>query len=196
MLDNAEGVSSCPDLLFGTVDSWLIYNLTGDDRVHVTDVTNASRTMLMNLKTLDWDDKLLGFFDVPRKVLPAVKSSSEVYGKLSYAGSPWPSVPIAGCLGDQQAALVGQRCLSPGMAKNTYGTGCFMLFNVGEQIVHSDHGMLSTVGYQMGKEAKPVYALEGSIAIAGAAVAWLRYGHINIQATYTYNYDAPTGTWA
>ena len=174
LLDHIPEVSACANLKFGTVDSWLIYNLTGGDRTHVTDVTNASRTMLMNLKTLDWDDKLLEFFQVPRGVLPTIKSSSEVYGHLKYSGCEWSGVPIAGVLGDQQAALVGQHCDRPGMAKSTYGTGCFMLFNVGEAIVHSEHGMLSTVGYKMGPEAKPVYALEGSIAIAGAAVSWLR----------------------
>ena len=174
LLDHIPEVSACANLKFGTVDSWLIYNLTGGDRTHVTDVTNASRTMLMNLKTLDWDDKLLEFFQVPRGVLPTIKSSSEVYGHLKYSGCEWSGVPIAGVLGDQQAALVGQHCDRPGMAKSTYGTGCFMLFNVGDAIVHSEHGMLSTVGYKMGPEAKPVYALEGSIAIAGAAVSWLR----------------------
>ena len=150
LLDHIPEVSACANLKFGTVDSWLIYNLTGGDRTHVTDVTNASRTMLMNLKTLDWDDKLLEFFQVPRGVLPTIKSSSEVYGHLKYSGCEWSGVPIAGVLGDQQAALVGQHCDRPGMAKSTYGTGCFMLFNVGDAIVHSEHGMLSTVGYKVG----------------------------------------------
>ncbi|KAJ3081614.1 Glycerol kinase [Quaeritorhiza haematococci] len=138
---------------------------------HVTDVTNASRTMLMNLATLEWDDELCEFFGVPKSVLPVIKSSSEVYGTVTDGN--FRDVPIAGCLGDQQAALVGQRCFLPGDVKNTYGTGCFMLYNTGNTPVQSQNGLLTTVGYKLG-DSEPVYALEGSIAIAGAAVKWLR----------------------
>jgi glycerol kinase len=155
------------DLMFGTIDTWLAWNLTG---LHITDVTNASRTQLMNLETLDWDDELLAEFGVPRAGLPSIKSSSEVYGE---AGEPLGGAPLAGMLGDQQAALLGQACLRPGQAKNTYGTGCFLLMNTGEKPFASSCGLVTTVGYKLG-EAKPVYALEGSIAIAGALVNWLR----------------------
>ncbi len=175
LLDNVEAVKQAADeerLCFGTVDSWLLWNLC---KVHVTDVTNASRTMLMNLENLDWDQDLSDFFEIPKGVIfPKILSCSEHYGDLIYEGSPWPQVLVCGCLGDQQAALVGQGCLSTGMAKNTYGTGCFMLYNVGDFIVHSESGMLSTVAYKMGKDKSAIYALEGSIAIAGAAVVWLR----------------------
>ncbi|KAL2917144.1 Glycerol kinase [Polyrhizophydium stewartii] len=161
-------------LMVGTVDSWLIYKLTGGAGrgVHVTDVTNASRTMLLNLETLEWDDSMLEFFGVRRSALPEVRSSSEVYGLV--ADGPLKGLPISGDLGDQQAALVGQRCFEPGMVKNTYGTGCFMLLNTGTQAVQSQHGLLTTVGFKLGKEAPVHYALEGSVAIAGAAVKWLR----------------------
>jgi glycerol kinase len=149
------------------MDTWIIWNLTG---VHITDVTNASRTLLMNLQTLDWDDELLDLLTVPRAMLPEIKSSSEIYGmaKGSLGG-----VPVAGDLGDQQAALFGQTCYSPGEAKNTYGTGCFMLLNTGETPVPSKSGLLTTLGYKIGNQ-KAVYALEGSIAISGALVQWLR----------------------
>ena len=159
--------------LFGTVDSWLLWNLTGgvDGGHHLTDVTNASRTMLMNLKTLEWDQEMLDFFDIPRDVLPMIRSSSEVYGTM--VGTTLSGIPISGILGDQQAALVGQMCFSRGEAKNTYGTGCFLLYNTGTDAVESNHGLLTTVAYKMG--ADPVcYALEGSVAIAGASVQWLR----------------------
>jgi glycerol kinase len=160
------------DALFGTVDSWLVWNLTGGPAggLHVTDVTNASRTQLMDLKTLAWDDGILSLFGIPRACLPRIVSSSEVYGE---AGAPLAGVPIAGILGDQQAALVGQACFSPGEVKNTYGTGCFMLMNTGETPYPSTRGLITTLGYRLGA-AKPVYALEGSIAIAGALVQWLR----------------------
>ncbi len=153
--------------MFGTIDSWLAWNLTG---LHVTDVTNASRTQLMNLETLDWDDDILAQFGIPRAGLPAIKSSSEVYG---VAREPLRGTPLAGILGDQQAALFGQACLQPGQAKNTYGTGCFLLMNTGEKPFASRSGLLTTLGFKLG-EAKAVYALEGSIAIAGALVQWLR----------------------
>src|SRR5256885_218418 len=159
-------------LAFGTVDSWLVWNLTGG-RVHVTDPSNASRTMLFNLRTGDWDDALLKVFGVPRSVLPAVGSSSEVYGETTlFAGGR--AVPIAGIAGDQQAALFGQACTQPGMVKNTYGTGCFMLMNTGTKPMASRNNLLTTVAWRIGKRTE--YALEGSIFIAGAVVQWLRDG--------------------
>jgi glycerol kinase len=156
------------DLLFGNMDAWLIWNLTGE---HVTDVTNASRTMLMNLETLDWDDEILKALEIPRAMLPKIKSSSEVYGKVK--SGDLKGIPVAGDLGDQQAALFGQTCFRAGEAKNTYGTGCFMLMNTGEKAVPSTAGLLTTLGYKIGNQ-KAVYALEGSIAITGALVQWLR----------------------
>ncbi|HEY4754282.1 MAG TPA: glycerol kinase GlpK, partial [Candidatus Limnocylindrales bacterium] len=175
MLENVSGVRAAVDdgkLLLGTVDSWCIWNLTGGPRggVHVTDVTNASRTMLMDLETLDWDPDLLAAMGVPREALAAIRSSSEVYGT---GAGDLAGVPIAGDLGDQQAALFGQACFDPGDAKNTYGTGCFMLLNTGGRAVPSEHGLLTTVAYRLG-DAAPVYALEGSVAIAGALIQWLR----------------------
>ncbi|MGB8839954.1 MAG: glycerol kinase GlpK [Aliidongia sp.] len=161
---NARAMAEAGDALFGTIDSWLLWNLTGQ---HLTDVTNASRTQLMDLATLDWDDGMLGEFGIPRAVLPRIVSSSEIYGEAL------GGVPIAGILGDQQAALVGQTCFKPGEAKNTYGTGCFMLMNTGTRPVASTCGLITTVAYRFGT-AEPHYALEGSIAIAGALVQWLR----------------------
>ncbi len=162
------------DVLFGTIESWLIWNLTGgpDGGVHVTDVTNASRTMLMNLRTLSWDDELLEFFDVPRAMLPEIRSSTEVYGTTSRVV---PGIRIAAALGDQQAALFGQTCFAPGEAKCTYGTGSFLLLNTGTTPVLSTHGMLTTVGFRIGEEPA-VYALEGSIAVTGSLVQWFRDG--------------------
>jgi glycerol kinase len=161
------------DALFGTIDTFLLWHLTGgpDGGLHLTDVTNASRTQLMNLATLDWDGGMLATFDIPRAVLPEIRSSSEVYGAARIA--PIAGVPIAGILGDQQAALVGQACFRPGEAKNTYGTGCFLLMNTGERPVPSTAGLITTVAYQLGT-APACYALEGSIAITGALVQWLR----------------------
>ena len=180
ILDNVDGVRSDAekgDAVFGTADTWVLWNLTGGPRggVHVTDVTNASRTMLMDLETLDWDAELLSFFDVPRQMLPEIKPSScpQPYGLTSSDGPLGAEVPITGILGDQQAAMVGQVCLDAGEAKNTYGTGNFLLLNTGEKIVRSDNGLLTTVCYQFAG-AKPVYALEGSIAVTGSAVQWLR----------------------
>ena len=157
------------ELCFGTIDSWVIWNLT--QGVHVTDVTNASRTQLMSLATLSWDEELLRTFDIPDAVLPGIASSSEVYGEI--ADGPLKGVSIAGILGDQQAALVGQTCFAAGEAKNTYGTGCFLLMNTGEQPVASTAGLVTTVAYRFGRSPAH-YALEGSIAIAGALVQWLR----------------------
>ncbi len=160
------------DILFGNIDTWLIWNLTGGVQggVHVTDVTNASRTMLMNLETLKWDEELLQLLGIPAAILPRICSSSEVYGHTSVL---LPRIPIAGDLGDQQAALFGQCCFQTGEAKNTYGTGCFMLLNTGSSPVLSRNGLLTTVGYKL-RDEPAVYCLEGSIAIAGALVQWLR----------------------
>ena len=180
ILENVDGVRAAAekgDAIFGNTDSWLLWNLTGgaDGGVHVTDPTNASRTMLMNLETLDWDDELLSFFDIPRQMLPAIKPSSYPagYGTTLRSGPLGTEVPLTGDLGDQHAAMVGQVCFAPGEAKNTYGTGNFMLLNTGEELVRSKAGLLSTVCYQFGDD-KPVYALEGSIAVTGSAVQWLR----------------------
>jgi len=176
LLDSVPGArakAQSGDILFGNIDSWLLWNLTGGSAggLHMTDVTNASRTQLMNLATLDWDDGLLEEFLIPRAVLPRIVASSEVYGE---ARTPaLAGVPIAGILGDQQAALVGQACFRPGEAKNTYGTGCFLLMNTGEKPIASTAGLVTTVAYQMARE-KTCYALEGSIAVTGALVQWLR----------------------
>nr|KAG5703569.1 hypothetical protein BaRGS_000954 [Batillaria attramentaria] len=177
LLDNCEKVRQAVKdgrCMFGTVDSWLMWNLTGgvNGGCHITDVTNASRTMLMNIHTLQWDDFLCRFFDIPKAVLPEIRSSSEVYGKM--ASGPLQGYPISGILGDQQAALVGQTCFKLGQAKNTYGTGCFLLYNTGTQPVESKNGLLTTVAYKLGPNKPAVYALEGAIAIAGACVRWLR----------------------
>ncbi|KAI7862114.1 hypothetical protein BDF14DRAFT_1859967 [Spinellus fusiger] len=175
MLDHVPIVAQAKQqnrLQFGTVDTWLIYNLTGVHHgIVVTDVTNASRTLLMDIHTLQWSDTAMSFFDLDMATLPKIVSSSQIYGTIDQG--MLAGVPIAGCLGDQQAALVGQRCFEKGEAKNTYGTGCFMLFNTGTQPVISQHGLLSTVAYQLGK-ASPVYALEGSVSVAGASIQWLR----------------------
>jgi len=170
ILDNISGArerAEKGELLFGNIDTWLIWNLTG---AHVTDVTNASRTLLMNLNTLDWDNEILGILGIPRSMLPEIRSSSEIYGQAKDA---LEGVPVSGDLGDQQAALFGQACYSPGEAKNTYGTGCFMLLNTGETPIPSKSGLLTTLGYKIGGQPA-VYALEGSIAITGALVQWLR----------------------
>ena len=166
-VDGARAAAARGELLFGTMDSWLIWKLTGE---HVTDVTNASRTMLMNLKTLDWDDDLLAAMDIPRALLPRIVSSSAIFGQ---AQGVLEGAPVASALGDQQAALFGQTCFSPGEGKCTYGTGTFLLVNTGEAPVASKSGLLTTVGYRIG-EAPAVYALEGSIAVTGALVQWLR----------------------
>ncbi|MEU6133310.1 glycerol kinase GlpK [Nocardioides sp. NPDC047086] len=180
ILENVDGVreaAEAGDAIFGTTDSWVVWNLTGGPHggVHVTDVTNASRTMLMNLETLDWDDELLGFFDIPRQMLPEIRPSSEpnAYGTTLANGPLKGEIPITGILGDQQAAMVGQVCLDAGEAKNTYGTGNFLLLNTGQELVRSQNGLLTTVCYQFGDQP-PTYALEGSIAVTGSAVQWLR----------------------
>jgi glycerol kinase len=175
ILDNVDGArakAEAGDLVFGNIDTWCIWNLTGgvNGGVHVTDVTNASRTMLMNLETLDWDDEILSLMGIPRSMLPAIKASSEVYGT---AKGDLEGIAVAGDLGDQQAALFGQACYDPGEAKNTYGTGNFMLLNTGTKVVPSKSGLLTTLGYKIGDQPA-VYALEGSIAITGALVQWLR----------------------
>jgi glycerol kinase len=176
LLENVAGLrrrAEAGEVLFGNVDSFLVWQLTGGPKggIHVTDVTNASRTQLMNLQTLDWDSELLSTFGIPRAMLPQIRASSEMYGTATE--STLQGVPIGGILGDQQAALVGQTCFAAGEAKNTYGTGCFLLMNVGGQPVPSKHGLLTTVAYKLAEQA-PVYALEGSVAIAGALVQWMR----------------------
>src|SRR3954454_23388285 len=180
ILENVEGAREAAergDAIFGNTDSWLIWNFTGgiDGGRHITDVTNASRTMLMNLETLDWDDELLSFFNIPRSMLPEIRPSSdpEGYGVVRSGGPLGGEIQLTGDLGDQQAATVGQVCFAPGEAKNTYGTGNFMLLNTGEEVVRSKSGLLTTVCYRFG-DARPVYALEGSIAVTGSAVQWLR----------------------
>jgi glycerol kinase len=176
ILRNVKGVkerAADGELLFGNIDTFLVWHLTGGTKggVHVTDVTNASRTQLMDLKTLDWDDELLEAFEIPRAMLPAIQSSSKIYGEATSRAIA--GALVAGILGDQQAALVGQTCFRPGEVKNTYGTGCFLLMNTGEKMVASNFGLLTTVAYKFGGEAAR-YALEGSIAITGALVQWLR----------------------
>ena len=162
------------EVLFGTVDSFLIWRLSGG-RLHVTDISNASRTMLYNIHILDWDVEILDRLRIPRAMLPTVRPSSQVYG-LTEPGLLGAEVPIAGAAGDQQAALFGQTCHAPGQAKNTYGTGCFLLLNTGEQAVASENGLLTTIAWQLGQDAEVIYALEGSVFIAGAAIQWLRDG--------------------
>ncbi len=177
ILDNVDGArekAENGDLMFGNTDTWVLWNMTGgpDGGQHVTDVTNASRTMLMDLKTLDWDEGTASDFSIPMSMLPKIKSSSEVYGE-GRKGGLVPGVPIAGILGDQQAATFGQACFEKGMSKNTYGTGCFMLLNTGTEIVPSENGLLTTVCYKIGDQPA-IYALEGSIAVAGSLIQWLR----------------------
>lgn len=177
ILENVEGArekADAGDLMFGTTDSWVLWNLTGglEGGVHATDVTNASRTLFMDLDTLQWDEEILDIFNVPKSMLPEIKSSSEVYGTVN-EHSLLREVRIAGILGDQQAATFGQAAFDQGEAKNTYGTGNFLIFNTGTEIIHSKNGLLTTLGYKLG-DAEPHYALEGSIAVTGALVQWLR----------------------
>jgi glycerol kinase len=178
ILDNVEGVRDAIDrgeAVFGTIDSWVLWNLTGGPKggIHATDVTNASRTMLMDLQTLQWDDDLLRIFEIPRKMLPEILPSAAPYGEAVHGGPFGGPVKIGAMIGDQQAATVGQACFLPGETKNTYGTGNFMLMNTGGEIVLSDSGLLTTAAYRFGSE-NPVYALEGSVAVTGSAVQWLR----------------------
>ncbi len=177
ILENVEGArekAEAGDLIFGTTDSWVLWNLTGgvDGGVHATDVTNASRTLFMDLETLEWRDDILEAFGVPKSMLPEIRSSSEVYGTV-HTSSLLREVPVAGILGDQQAATFGQAAFDAGEAKNTYGTGNFLIFNTGTEIVKSKNGLLTTLGYKIGDEA-PHYALEGSIAVTGSLIQWLR----------------------
>ena len=174
ILDNVKGARKLAEdgqLAFGTIDSWLVWNLT-KGKLHLTDVSNASRTMLFNIHSLSWDNELLKIFDIPSSMLPDVRSSSEIYGETS--GHFSSAIPIAGIAGDQQSALFGQMCIDPGMVKNTYGTGCFMMMNIGNKPIESKSRLLTTVAWKIGNET--IYALEGSIFIAGAVVQWLRDG--------------------
>lgn len=175
ILDNVEGArekAEAGDLCFGTVDTWLIWKLTRG-KMFITDVSNASRTMMFNIRTMDWDDDLLKLFNIPRAILPEVKQSSEVYGETSTTLFS-TKIPIAGIAGDQQAALFGQMCTKPGMVKNTYGTGCFLLMNTGNEAVYSKNNLLTTVAWKINGEVS--YALEGSVFVGGAAIQWLRDG--------------------
>ncbi|WP_241607994.1 glycerol kinase GlpK [Rosenbergiella epipactidis] len=174
ILDHVEGSrerAKRGELLFGTVDTWLVWKMT-QGRVHITDYTNASRTMLFNIHTLEWDQKMLDLLDIPREILPEVKASSEVYGQTNIGGKGGTRIPIAGIAGDQQAALYGQLCVQPGMAKNTYGTGCFMLMNTGKEAITSKNGLLTTIA--CGPRGEVNYALEGAVFIGGASIQWLR----------------------
>ncbi|KAL7293733.1 hypothetical protein TKK_0012803 [Trichogramma kaykai] len=177
MMDNVPAVRKAMRerrCMFGTLDTWLVWNLTGGKKggLYITDVTNASRTMLMNIETMQWDTTLCRYFNIPMHYLPQIRSSSEIYGKIRIG--PLKGIPISGILGNQQAALVGQNCLKKGQAKNTYRSGCFLLCNTGTQKVFSQHGLVTTVAYQLGPKAPVVYALEGSVAVAGSAIKWLR----------------------
>jgi glycerol kinase len=199
ILDQVEGArekASKGELCFGTVDSWLVYKLTGG-KVHATDYTNASRTLIYNIRELDWDDHLLDLLDIPRAILPEVKPSSGLFG-TTVATLLGAEIPIAGIAGDQQAALFGQVCHQPGMAKNTYGTGCFMLMNTGDELVNSECGLLTTIAW--GMNGKVTYALEGSVFIAGAAIQWLRDGLKLIDAApdsefYAMKYQSSEGVY-
>ena len=187
ILENIEGARRLADegkLLFGTVETWLIWKLT-DGKAHVTDYSNASRTMLFNINTLDWDDEILAELDIPRSILPKPMPSSCIYGYTEYLGH---SIPIAGAAGDQQAALFGQTCFNEGEAKNTYGTGCFLLMNTGEKPVYSQNGLVTTIAW--GLDGKVNYALEGSIFVAGAAIQWLRDGMKMIDSAMDSEYMA------
>lgn len=190
ILDNVEGArakAEAGELLFGTIDTWLIWKLSGG-KVHVTDYSNASRTLMYNIRDLKWDDELLEILTVPKSMLPEVRPSSEVYGLTAPAVFQGAEIPIAGAAGDQQAALFGQTCFRPGMAKNTYGTGCFMLMNTGSELYTSKNGLLTTIAW--GIEGKVEYALEGSIFVAGSAVQWLRDGLKAIEAAQDSEYYA------
>lgn len=186
MLDNASGDVEGKEVLFGTLDSWAVWNLTGgvNGGIHVTDVTNASRTMLMNLADLQWDDRLCHFFRIPKDILPQIRSCSEIYGYISEG--PLRGIPIASCMGDQQAALVGQMCLSAGQLTCNVDEGSFLLFNTAQEIIDSDNGLLSTVAFKLGPKAKTFYALEGAIPHAGSTLSWL---HDNLQLQSDSNHN-------
>jgi glycerol kinase len=189
ILDNVEGArekAEAGKLCFGTVDTWLIWKLTKGE-LFITDVSNASRTMLYNIHNLEWDKELLELFDIPMAMLPTVKESSEVYGNTSIFSS---QIPIAGIAGDQQAALFGQMCTKPGMVKNTYGTGCFLLMNTGEKAVYSENNLLTTIGWKI--NGKTTYALEGSVFVGGAAIQWLRDGAKMVKTAPGINHLAET----
>lgn len=174
ILDNVEGARTLAEegkLLFGTVDTWLLWKMT-QGRVHVTDYTNASRTMLFNIKSLQWDEKILKEYNIPLSMMPEVKASSEVYGETNIGGKGGTRIPLAGIAGDQQAALFGQMCVEPGQAKNTYGTGCFLLMNTGKEKITSNNGLLTTLA--CGPKGEVAYALEGSVFMGGASIQWLR----------------------
>ncbi|KAK0080222.1 hypothetical protein PV325_000266 [Microctonus aethiopoides] len=188
LIDNVPKIKQASEAgtcAFGTIDTWLIYNLTKGE-LHITDVSNASRTMLMNIETLKWDPLLLRFFKIPQSMLPEIKSSAEIYGYISNPSS-LAGVPISGCVGDQQGALLGQLCLKPGQAKATYGTGCFLLYNTGNVKVDSTQGLITTVAYKLGR-SPAVYALEGSVAVAGAALSWLR-DNMQLMSNITQTQD-------
>ena len=188
ILDHVPGArekAEAGELLFGTVDTWLVWKLTGG-KVHVTDCTNASRTMLYNIRTLDWDEKLLQALDIPRGILPEVRDSSEIYGYTNIQGV---DVPVAGIAGDQQAALFGQSCFAPGDAKNTYGTGCFLLMNTGKEIYQSKNGLVTTVAISLNGEVE--YALEGSVFVGGAVIQWIRDEMHMIQDSCDSEYLRP-----
>lgn len=194
-IEKVREVYEAGRLMFGTIDTWLLYNLNGkENNVHVTDATNASRTMFVNLHTLEYDPTVLQFFDIdPKKLhLPKIVpcSDAEAFGII--ASGPLKGIKITGCLGDQSAALVGQLGFEPGMAKNTYGTGCFLLYNVGDKPVMSTHGLLATVAYHFGRHRRPVYALEGSIAVAGSAIQFLRNNFKFIEESHHVNDLAAT----
>ncbi|XP_015516193.1 glycerol kinase [Neodiprion pinetum] len=188
LIDNVPRVKQAVEAgrcAFGTVDTWLIWNLT-QGKLHMTDVSNASRTMLMNIETLKWDPLLCRFFGIPLDILPEIRSCSEIYGHISYP-EVLSGIPISGCVGDQQGALIGQLCLKRGQAKATYGTGCFLLYNTGNVKVDSSQGLITTVAYKLGR-SPAVYALEGSVAVAGAALSWLR-DNIQLMANVTESQD-------
>ena len=192
LLDNTAGArekAARGELAFGTVDSWLVFRLT-EGKVHVTDPSNASRTMLYNIHTLQWDDELLALFDIPASLLPDVKSSSEIYGYVDSRHIPGGKVPIAGIAGDQQAALFGQMCTQKGMVKTTYGTGCFLLMNTGSDIITSQNNLLTTIAWQIG--GKTAYALEGGVFVGGAAIQWVRDGLRAIRTADAINSLAAT----
>lgn len=190
ILDNVEGArekAERGELLFGTVDTWLVWKLT-QGRVHVTDYTNASRTMLFNIHTKQWDDKMLELLNIPRSMLPEVKNSSEIYGQTNIGGKGGVRIPVAGIAGDQQAALFGHLCVNAGQAKNTYGTGCFMLLHTGDKAITSKNGLLTTIACNA--KGEPAYALEGSVFIAGASIQWLRDELKIVHDSYDSEYFA------